>query len=270
MTGAGTRPFGRYGFTLRTFRVNVTDLIVSRSWYPEKDAGVRLSITGKAVSEDSASVIGRGEETKEFYLTIKSDEAAKSDWEREKSTIDLLYKNDGSTPELRVSAHISETLSQKPPTATLFVTDDNWEFGTKGGWSIECDLPMPVLAQLADETIALRTRSVYMGIKWVAGLVRDEHAPLGIPTSWGLFTINEEPQPLRGHVTMISWRVSDRAPAPDEPAAAREQTLTRSSIEEEIHHLGEMLAGHTLSLMRACTIGFLGALALLLVSFFLR
>lgn len=191
-----------------------------RQWLIDPNTGDRFStsITGKAVSEkDSVCVIGKDRETKEFGLTIRSDETAKRKWEWHKAN--EFYENDGTTPEFRVSARISEILSETPPTATLFVTDDDWEIGSKGGWSIECAVPPSVLAQLEIEVLAERARELYVSVEWAAGLVRDEHAPPSSPTSWGLFTINERhgPEPLRGHVKSIGWRVSGKPMAPDEP-----------------------------------------------------
>jgi hypothetical protein len=281
MTDTETKPFGGYGFAIRTFWISGTDLVVSRRWErewliePNAVARFSTSITGKAVSEkDSVCVIGKDRETREFDLTIRSDETAKREWEWHKAND--IYENDGTTPELRVSGRISEILSETPPTATLFVTTDDWEIGSKGGWSIECAVPPSVLTQLEAEVLAQRARDLYMGIEWAAGLVRDEHAPPSFPTSWGLFTINERhgPEPLRGHVKLIGWRVSDRVAVPDEPmpfAEEHQQTSQRSSsIEEEVHRLSKVLAGQMLALTRACTIGFLAVLALILVGHFLR
>jgi hypothetical protein len=129
-------------------------------------------------------VIGKeNRETKEFALTIKSDAHAAREWETARRLEDLAIKNDGITPELRVRAHIYETLSKNPPTATLFVTDDDWEIGSKGGWSIECAVPPSVLAQLEAELLARRAHDLYLGVEWEGGLVRDERAPPSFATS---------------------------------------------------------------------------------------
>ncbi|HZS83859.1 MAG TPA: hypothetical protein VFA50_13370 [Stellaceae bacterium] len=280
MTDTEAKPFEGYGFASRTFWIKGKDLVVARcwerEWLIEPSAGSRFStsITGKAVSEkDSVRVIGKDRETKEFDLTIRSDETTKQEWEWHKAND--IYENDGTTPELRVSGRISEALGKTPPTATLFVTDDDWEIGSKGGWSIECAVPPPVLAQLEAEVLARRASDVYIGIEWTAGLVRDEHAPPSLPTSWGLFTINERhgPEPLRGHIKLIGWRVSDRSVTPDEPMPIDEeprQASQRSGVEEEVHRLGQILAGQMLGLTRACTFGFFAVLALILIGHFFR
>jgi hypothetical protein len=282
MTDTETKPFGGYGFAIRTFWISGRDLVVSRRWdrewlvEPNAEARFSTSITGKAISEkDSVCVIGKDGETREFDLTIRSDETAKREWEWHKANHNAIYTNDGTTPELRVSGRISELLSEKPPTATLFVTADDWEIGIKGGWSIECAVPPSVLAQLEAEVLAQRARDLYIGIEWAAGLVRDERAPPSFPTSWGLFTINGRygPEPLRGHVKLIGWRVSDRVAVPDKPmpfAEEDQQTSQRSSSIEEVHRLNKIFAGEMLTLTRVCTIGFLAVLALILVGHFLR
>ena len=278
MTDTETKSFGGYGFAIRTFWIKGTDLVVSRRWERESriepGAGGRFStsITGKAVSEkDSVCVIGKDRKTKEFALTIKSDEYAKQKWETIRRLEELVTKNDGTTPELRVRAHIFEALDKKPPTAALFVTDDDWEIGSKGGWSIECAVPSPVLAQLEAELLAQRAHELYIGIEWEGGLVRDEHAPPSVPTSWGLFTINEKqgPETLHGHVKLIGWRASDAPAALDEFMPEQQQPQQRNS-EQEVDRLGKILAGHMLSLTRTCIVGFLAAFALILVSHFLR
>ncbi len=217
MPDTETKPFGGFGFAIRTFWINGTDLSVSRRWERRRlmdpEAGDRFStsIAGKALSEkDSVCVIGKDGDVKEFDLTIRSDEAAKQEWEWHQAND--IYEYDGSTPELRVKARINEILSETPPTATLFVTDDDWEIGSKGGWSIECAVPPSVLARLEAELLAQRVHEIYMGIEWAAGLVRDEHAPPSFPTAWGLFSVPEGygPEPLRGHVKFIGWRVIDK------------------------------------------------------------
>lgn len=278
MTDARTKLFGGYGFAIRTFWIKGTGLTVSRRWKRQEtidpDPGDRFStsISGKAISEkDSVCVIGQeNREIKEFALTIKSDAYATQEWERIRSIEELVIKNDGTTPELRVRAHIFEQLSKDPPTATLFVTDDDWETGIKGGWSIECAIPPSVLAQLEADLLAQRAHELHMGIKWEGALVRDEHAPPSFPTSWGLFTIAKNPEPLHGHVKSISWRVSNEPVALDRPIGQEQQQTPRRNIEEEVDRLGKTLAGHMLALTRSCVIGFFAALALILVGYFLR
>lgn len=278
MTSAETKPFEGYGFAIRTFWIKGTDLSVSRRWErewiidPNGGARFSISIAGKAVSEkDSVCVIGGDRETKEFDLTIKSDENAAREWEWHKAHD--IYENNGTAPELRISDRIGEALSKTPPTATLYVTEDDWEIGSKGGWSIECAVPSTVLAQLETEVLAQRVRDLYIGVEWVAGLVRDEHAPPSVPTSWGLMTIDERhgPESLRGYVKLIGWRVADGMEIPDEasPLAEQQQQIPQLDIGADVGRLSQILTGQMLALTRACAIGFLAVLALILTAHFL-
>lgn len=102
---AEARPFGGYGHAIRTFWIRGRDLVIARLWEREwlvdPDAGARFStsIRGKAVSEeDSVCVIGKERESREFDLTIRSDEHAKRTWEWSKAVEG--YENNGTTPEL--------------------------------------------------------------------------------------------------------------------------------------------------------------------------
>jgi hypothetical protein len=277
MTDTDTKPFGGYGFAIRTFWIEGTDLTVSRRWRREEygiGGGDRFStsIEGKAVSEkDDVCVIGKSDrETKEFALTIKSDEHAKQEWDHSSSIEALVAGGDkSSTPELRVKFHAFETFSKNSPTATLFVMDDDWEIGSKGGWSIECAIPSSVLAQFEAELLVQRVHKLFIGIEWKGGLVRDEHAPPSVPTSWGLFTIAETPEPLRGYVNSIGWRVSDESAAPEKSVSERQQP-SRRNIEEEVDRLSVVLADRTLALKRVCILGFFAVLVLILASHFLR
>jgi hypothetical protein len=100
----------------------------------------------------------------------------------------------------------------------LFVTDDNWEIGTKGGWSVECMLREDVFEQLEAELIMQRVQQVRIGIKWVAGLVYAKDAPPSIPNIWGLFKTSKDgdPEPLYGHVESFDWGISQNASSDDE------------------------------------------------------
>src|SRR6266481_8954291 len=101
MTNTETKPFGEYGFAIRTFWVKGADLTVSRRWERQRpadsDAGERFStsITGKAISEkDSVGVIGREHrEAREFALTIKSDAYATQEWEEIRRLEELAIEN---------------------------------------------------------------------------------------------------------------------------------------------------------------------------------
>ena len=280
MSDATTRPFGEYGFAICTFWVKCTDLTVSRRWERERlsdpDGGARfsISITGKAISEkDSVCVIGKEDrETKEFDLILKSDADAKQQWESIRSMSEATTPHNRTTPGMRVRGSIFERLNKKPPTAVLLAPYDDWESGDKGGWLIECAIPPSVLAQFETELLAQRVHELYLGIEWDAGLVRDEYAPPGFSTSWGLFTIGERqtPEPLRGHVKLIRWNVSNELAALDQPVRQEQLQTQQRNIEDEVERLGKTLAGHMRALTRNCVIGFFAAIALILVGHFLR
>jgi hypothetical protein len=299
MTGTETNPFGGYRVAIRTFYMKGRDLSVVRSWSqrnslddPNADCGLSTAVTGKAASEDSVCVIGqyratapdttaklasdRGNRdadrmTQEFLLTIRSDESAKHDWEWFKAND--VQKNDGNTPELQLIRSMKEKLNKTPPTASLSFTSEDWELGNKACWWIECKVPPSVLKELESEIIAQRARDLHIGVSWVAGLVDDEHAPPSIPVTWGLFAIDKWPEPLRGHLTYIEWHASDEAldqTTLTPPETDEHQLLSRSNKKEDVDRLVKILARQMLLFTRACTIGFVAALALILIGYFLR
>src|SRR4051812_30664291 len=152
MTDTETEAFGGYGLAIRTFWIKGTDLKVSRRWtnresnWDTHDERFSTFISATATSEkDTVRVIGAGDhETTEFHLSIKSDEYAAEEW---KLISRLEGAIDGTIPEIRLRARIREMLTENPPTATLFATDDDWEIGIRRGWSMECAVPPSVLAQ---------------------------------------------------------------------------------------------------------------------------
>jgi hypothetical protein len=89
MTDTEMKPFSGYDAASSSFWVKGAELTVSRRWEREpirnRDPGGSFSswITGRAFSErQSVHVIGEEDrQTKEFDLTIKSDEDAKQEWE---------------------------------------------------------------------------------------------------------------------------------------------------------------------------------------------
>lgn len=200
-------PFGGFGFAIRMCLVNGTNLSVWRHWSadpldPEKPPKLSTSIGGNGTLEkDSVCVIGSGKQTNKFSLTIHSDEAAAEHWAGIKEMEDIVAPHGDSTPELRIRKHIFERLDKNPPTATLFFTRGDWEVGAKGGWSMECMLPPIVLKQLEEDLIAQRTQHIRLGIDWISGLVRDEHAPPSFPTTWGIFKLEEKGEPEPYHIS---------------------------------------------------------------------
>jgi len=283
MTEVKTRPFEAYGVSGRTFWIKCTDLIVSRLWerqpYYDRDAGARFSILiqGKAISAtDSVCVIGKEDRaTNEFNLTILSDAYAKQSWEEIRAAEEIVTPNYGTTPELQMRAHIFERLNENPPTATLYVTDDDWEMGIKGGWSIECKIPPSILAQFEAELPTQRVPELYMRIKWEAGLVHGECYGMAIhdPTAlWGLFTVGERQtaENLRGHIESIRWDIPNESGVPDQPVTQEQLQAQERNIEDQIDRLGGTLAGHMRASTRNCVVGFWAVIALILVGHFLR
>jgi hypothetical protein len=135
-------------------------------------------MSGDGVLEtDSVCVIGSSEQTKEFRLTLRTDENIAEEWDYNKRNWEALVPHGEGTPEQRLRKHIFEQLDDKPPTATLFPMEEDRELGIDGGWWMEVNLPANVLSQLQDDLMASRTSKIELGIKWVAGLVFDQHAP---------------------------------------------------------------------------------------------
>jgi len=205
--------YGGYGFALRTFWFEVTDLRLHRSWtreFPYIDKPSFSSVVnGRAVSKDSVGVIGREGAVKEFNFSLMVDTDAKDYWEWNKAHDVLTYTDHSKfKPEhIRIKKLIGERLDKNPPTAVLFTDDDDWEVGTKACWSIECKVPREVFDKIEEELAMKTVGPITIGVKWVAGLVRDEHCPPSLPTTWGLFCLEENrlPESLRGHVSKIGW-----------------------------------------------------------------
>lgn len=238
-------PFGGYGFAIRTFWFNVTDIRLHRAWSRESlitdKPAFSNFVTGKAVSEDRVGVIGQDGSINEFNFTLTEDTDAKTSWESIKRTDELLLKLSQSKyqPEhIRIKQLISERFDENPPTATLFSWEDDWEIGVKAGWSIECKVPPDIFSKIEDEMKANSVTSFFMGVKWEAGLIRDEYAPPSIPTVWGLYCLeeNRSPEPLRGYVSSIKWSPSNQLETnhdetkDDLPTTTLEPAATVSSV----------------------------------------
>jgi hypothetical protein len=225
--------FDGYGFAIRTFYFDVNELHIHRGWSQNSLNTGRTkfysSIKGRAVSEDRVGIIGRDGSVKDFEFTLGVDTDAKESWEWLKAHDVLAYTDNSKyNPEhIRIKNLIGERLDANPPTATLLNWDDDWETGTKAGWSIVCQIPPDVFSKIEDEIVAKAVNSISMSVRWEAGLVFDEHAPPSVPTVWGLFCLeeNRSPEPLRGHVISIQWsptnhgetkpkEASDDMPAP--------------------------------------------------------
>jgi hypothetical protein len=268
MTDIEAPPFGGCEFATGRFRIKCLDLSVYRHWAetilePASGGKFNTSITGKAVStNDKVCLIGEDRDESEFALELKSDAYAKEDWEVSRRLEELATPQDRATPEGRIREYIFDELGKAPPTATLFVTV---EHGITSAWSVSCALPPDVLAFLESDLLARRDVELNIGIEWVAGLVRIH------TTSWGLFTVagGHGPEPLRGYVKSVGWRMAAGPAAPEEAwPGSREQV--HASKDGKVERLVEALVGDTRALKRSCVIGFLAALALIVMGHFLR
>ena len=205
--------YGGYHFTSRTFRFDVNDLSLgrrwSRKWNFEDRPKFISSVHGKAVSKDRVEVIGRDGSVKDFNFTLQVDTDAKESWEFLKACTGFANSDHSKyKPEhIRIKNFISERLDADPPTATLFTYDEYWGMGIKAGGAIECKVPPEIFSKIEEGIIAETVNSISVSVEWVAGLVRDEHFPLSIPTVWGLFCLekNRSSESLRGHVSLIHW-----------------------------------------------------------------
>ena len=277
MTDTDRASLGGYGPAIRTFWVKGVDLTVSRLWEGSPLIGTdavdkfSTSIRGRAISEDGVCDINQGDQSKEFDLTFRVDTYAKQEWERTRINEAVLVKNDGTTAALRLRGLSFERFDKNPPTASLNVYRPDREIGGEGGWWIECRIPPAVLAQLEADLLAHRARELRVGIEWEVGLVLDEHAPPSVPTLWGLYTINETkgPETLRGYTKSVQWRGSGKPTSLAETAQGKQQAPPEP-IDDEIDRLGKTSASQMLALTRACRIGFLAALALILLGHILR
>ncbi|HEX5281960.1 MAG TPA: hypothetical protein VFW28_17900 [Micropepsaceae bacterium] len=258
MTEESEEPFG--GFhpdAIRTFYVKGRGLAVNRSWSRRNNVDdttrsqeCSAHITAKGYgNRDDVCVIGTEKASSVFALTIRPEKDAKSALERWANT-DRLRKlgageQTGETPEQRLWSHINDELKKEPPTAFLGFIERNWELGISEGWFLDCDVPPSVFDALTADIVNRDVDEVGIGIRWVAGLVRDRHAPPVVPTTWGLFTLpgSTSPETMNGHVTAIGWQPRSKdSHSPNnsnvsDPAASKDPfdkvvSLYRKSIRE--------------------------------------
>ena len=211
-SGESTETFGGFGPTARTFWCKATELRIGRSWLREgliDDAPkFDFDIGGKARSEDKVVIIGETKSTTDFSFHLNADDPAES-WTRIKSMLIVAEPLDESTPERKMRKYIYEQLDEAPPTATLFWVEADRETGIEEGWVIECTIPREVLDQLFQDLLAGKANEISVGIRWVAGFVRDRHAPPSFPNTWGLFRTEADssPEPLNGQVESLTWEL---------------------------------------------------------------
>lgn len=204
-----------YDPAIRNFLVKAVGLkLFRRAFTRDDDNGspisIKQSIYGTGISEkDSVGVIGEDESTKEFHLTIVSDESASEDWEFIRRCDSLLDEPDNPATRYKYGK-----LDKNPPTASLGLSPEDWEVGASKAWCLECMVPPDVLERLVLDMLADRVDEVVIGISWVGGLVYDKHAPPSVPTKWGLNKTGEDTgnvESLHGHVKSVTWEVTKQS-----------------------------------------------------------
>jgi hypothetical protein len=208
-------PFMGFGFAIRSFYVNATQLRVARSWrrstLQSDEPQFNITISAKAKADkDDVCVIGSDERSEEFYLTIRSDVGLTEQWRDIVRMESVHIGKIDDTPQSRVRHLQHSRFEKEPPTATLFVSYPDEEIGNSGGWIMECNLAQDILEKIVADVERSSTNDLQIKIRWECGLVRDKHAPPAYPTSWGMFrlTEGEPPEPLRGYVESVNWALT--------------------------------------------------------------
>jgi hypothetical protein len=280
--GSVPEPLGGFGIAIRTCWVVGSNLSVGRGWRSKDTLDLhsppqfRTSIFGKGILEvDSICVIGsRDPSVREFDLTLKTDETAAKDWTTSKENWSVVIPHGDRTPEERLRRRIFEQLDERAPTAIMLppVKDDP-ELGIKDqNWSMEIMLPADVVRQLEDDLLANRTGRIVLGIRWVGGLVLDEHAPPAFPTRWGLFRATETayPEPLRGHVELIRWHLTQPSQTSEPNESAGDVQIVGRDLIREVEKLRTVISPIGNKIERNITVAFGFAVILILISYFLR
>ena len=158
MTGTD---LGGFNVSTRIFYVTGRDLKLHRRWRrsrlgQQEKSEFSISIHGLAVGDpDDVCVIGTPKRSKEFDLVILRDYNAKKTWERVKRNYldadrDINgrtpERQNARTPERRIRDLQYEALDKRPPTATLFASDNSSE--PEDGWSSNVRFPRRSLTNL--------------------------------------------------------------------------------------------------------------------------
>ena len=137
-------------------------------------------------------IIGESQSYSEFDLILRPIDVNRRWIAPDKS------KEEGTDTPERLQVLINRTLAKKPPTASLGI----WGSGEliQPAQALDCQLSANSLQQLEADVLAGRVEQVELGIEWI-GLRRV------FGSEWGLFRVkeNRQPEPLRGHVTHVSW-----------------------------------------------------------------
>jgi hypothetical protein len=204
-----------FSFGIRTFWIEAKDIKIIRVWSTrlssaDKEPKLVSVIDGIAISKkDGVCVIGEDEVRREFKFSIETDANASESWEWLKAN-DISHINKDKIPEqlYRIKELTAECFNESPPTATLFVSESDWEIGNETSWNIACQISQEVFDELAHDLMAGDIENISIGIEWKLGLIKDNYAPPSYPTDWGMIRLraDEAPQSLKGHVISLSWK----------------------------------------------------------------
>jgi hypothetical protein len=223
LSGAEPKAFGGFKPRNQQFLVTGYALRAVRRWEREafeSDEVPRFSISISGVgvaTTDDVCIIGTDRSSQAFGLQIRSDRDIAKEWETIRRLDEVAYGEQGiGTPERQLRDLQYDVLNKEPPTATLFFNK---------GWNLECNIPEAVLAQITAGIDTQEVDQVTIGINWECGLVQP-YEPFGRllarssrNATWGMFTLpgNTEPEPLRGHISVLEWRPSREPWSPKLP-----------------------------------------------------
>jgi hypothetical protein len=177
MTDTAPKPFGGLSIAhpTRKFAATGRDFQLSRRWLwtslSDDKPSFITSIHGR-VTGDEVCVFGTASRSKVFDLTVGSDQNIEDSWRRTKE-VDLLTDVIIDPDRLRIRAIQHERFDKMPPTATLF--------NHRGHWSLECEVPLPVLERFSADLVARSVDTVDIGVAWPFAFVETESG------SWGFF-----------------------------------------------------------------------------------
>jgi hypothetical protein len=224
---------GRFGASARTFVIVGSTLELMRG-YSSESVGrgyplVRTQIRGHGTvgRGDKVVIIGTDLSTRDFRLTISTDERRADDWK----LICRMTPEPTLTGNEQVDKCIAhwhalslERGSENPPTAVLLHASGDRLDGFKEEWVCELEVGPAVMAALEADLLAGRVEAIDVGVEWFIPLVDDPHLPPPIPHVWGMLPEGSGllSEKMTGTVTGLSWRpkLGPIAPTPDFLSAA--------------------------------------------------
>jgi hypothetical protein len=188
--------FADYELWHSIFWVTANGLSVRRAWDDQSgEPRFDARLVGRArARHGEVRIIGESQSYSEFDLVFRPIEGNRRWIAPDES------KEEGTDTPERLQVLINRRLAKKPPTASLGI----WASGEfiQPAQQLDCQLSAGTLQQLEADVLAGRVEQVELGIEWI-GL----HRVSGFGSEWGLFRVKEDrqPEPLRGHVTHVSW-----------------------------------------------------------------